>query len=190
MGQSETLSHLAPFVDISRQKLRKELYAEFEQLYSKKLIDKLPTKVAMDEIAETRLKEEIKKGVQTIQYQINTLMTSNGQTPFVTLFMYLGEVPEGQLRTDLALVIEEVIRQRYTGTKNEKGVYVTPAFPKLVYVLEECNIREDSPYWYLTKLSAKCTAKRLVPDYVSEKKMLEYKVDRNGNGNCYPPMGK
>lgn len=188
-GQSETLSHLAPFVDVSRQKLRAEVYSEFEKLYTEKAIDKLPTKLAMDEIAESRLKEEIKKGVQTIQYQINTLMTSNGQTPFVTLFMYLGEVPKGQLRDDLALIIEEVIRQRYVGTKNEKGIFVTPAFPKLVYVLEECNIREDSPYWYLTKLSAQCSAKRLVPDYVSEKKMLEYKVDKNGNGNCYPPMG-
>lgn len=188
-GQSETLSHLAPFVDVSRQKLRAEVYSEFEKLYAEKAIDKLPTKLAMDEIAESRLKEEIKKGVQTIQYQINTLMTSNGQTPFVTLFMYLGEVPKGQLRDDLALIIEEVIRQRYVGTKNEKGIFVTPAFPKLVYVLEECNIREDSPYWYLTKLSAQCSAKRLVPDYVSEKKMFEYKVDKNGNGNCYPPMG-
>ena len=188
-GQSETLSHLAPFVDISRQKLRKEVSEEFEGLLTKGVVSEIPSQEVINDLAENRLKDEIRKGVQTIQYQINTLMTSNGQTPFVTIFMYLGEVPEGQLRDDLALIIEEVVRQRYVGTKNEKGVYVTPAFPKLVYVLEEDNIHKDSKYYYLTKLCAKCSAKRLVPDYVSEKKMLEYKIDKNGKGNCYAPMG-
>ena len=188
-GQSETLSHLAPFVDISRQKLRKEVTEEFEGLFSKGIISEIPSQEVINDLAENRLKDEIRKGVQTIQYQINTLMTSNGQTPFVTIFMYLGEVPDGQLRDDLALIIEEVVRQRYVGTKNEKGVYVTPAFPKLVYVLEEDNIHKDSKYYYLTELCAKCSAKRLVPDYVSEKKMLEYKIDKNGKGNCYAPMG-
>lgn len=188
-GQSETLSHLAPFVDISRQKLRKEVTEEFEGLFTKGVVSEIPSQEVINDLAENRLKDEIRKGVQTIQYQINTLMTSNGQTPFVTIFMYLGEVPEGQLRDDLALIIEEVVRQRYVGTKNEKGVYVTPAFPKLVYVLEEDNIHKDSKYYYLTKLCAKCSAKRLVPDYVSEKKMLEYKIDKNGKGNCYAPMG-
>lgn len=189
-GQSETLSHLAPFVDVSRQKLRADVKAEFEMLLSTSVIKELPPEYVMNDLAEVRLREEIKKGVQTIQYQINTLMTSNGQTPFVTIFMYLGEVPEGQLRDDLALIIEEVVRQRYIGTKNEKGVYVTPAFPKLVYVLEEDNIHENSKYYALTRLCAQCSAKRLVPDYVSEKKMLEYKVDKNGEGHCYAPMGK
>ena len=188
-GQSETLSHLAPFVDISRQKLRKEVTEEFEGLFTKGVVSEIPPQEVINDLAENRLKDEIRKGVQTIQYQINTLMTSNGQTPFVTIFMYLGEVPEGQLRDDLALIIEEVVRQRYVGTKNEKGVYVTPAFPKLVYVLEEDNIHKDSKYYYLTELCAKCSAKRLVPDYVSEKKMLEYKIDKNGKGNCYAPMG-
>lgn len=188
-GQSETLSHLAPFVDVSRQKLRSEIREEFETLLKDKVIEQMPNDDVINNLAEKRLKDEIKRGVQTIQYQINTLMTSNGQTPFVTIFMYLGEVAEGRLRDDLALIIEEVVRQRYEGTKNEKGVFVTPAFPKLVYVLEEDNIHEDSKYFYLTKLCAKCSAKRLVPDYVSEKKMFEYKVDKNGNGHCYPPMG-
>lgn len=188
-GQSETLSHLAPFVDVSRQKLRKEIREEFNTLFKNGVIENVPEDNVINELAERRLKDEIKRGVQTIQYQINTLMTSNGQTPFVTIFMYLGEVAEGRLRDDLALIIEEVVRQRYEGTKNEKGVFVTPAFPKLVYVLEEDNIHEDGKYFYLTKLCAKCSAKRLVPDYVSEKKMLEYKVDKNGNGHCYPPMG-
>ena len=188
-GQSETLSHLAPFVDVSRQKLRSEIREEFETLLKDKVIEQIPNDDVINNLAEKRLKDEIKRGVQTIQYQINTLMTSNGQTPFVTIFMYLGEVAEGRLRDDLALIIEEVVRQRYEGTKNEKGVFVTPAFPKLVYVLEEDNIHEDSKYFYLTKLCAKCSAKRLVPDYVSEKKMFEYKVDKNGNGHCYPPMG-
>lgn len=188
-GQSETLSHLAPFVDVSRQKLRKEIREEFNTLFKNGVIENVPEDNVINELAERRLKDEIKRGVQTIQYQINTLMTSNGQTPFVTIFMYLGEVAEGRLRDDLALIIEEVVRQRYEGTKNEKGVFVTPAFPKLVYVLEEDNIHEDGKYFYLTKLCAKCSAKRLVPDYVSEKKMLEYKVDKNGEGHCYPPMG-
>ncbi len=188
-GQSETLSHLAPFVDVSRQKLRSEIREEFETLLKDKVIEQIPNNDVINNLAEKRLKDEIKRGVQTIQYQINTLMTSNGQTPFVTIFMYLGEVAEGRLRDDLALIIEEVVKQRYEGTKNEKGVFVTPAFPKLVYVLEEDNIHEDSKYFYLTKLCAKCSAKRLVPDYVSEKKMFEYKVDKNGEGHCYPPMG-
>ena len=188
-GQSETLSHLAPFVDVSRQKLRNEVREEFNTLFKNGVIENIPEDNIINELAERRLKDEIKRGVQTIQYQINTLMTSNGQTPFVTIFMYLGEVAEGRLRDDLALIIEEVVRQRYEGTKNEKGVFVTPAFPKLVYVLEEDNIYEDGKYFYLTKLCAKCSAKRLVPDYVSEKKMLEYKVDKNGEGHCYPPMG-
>lgn len=188
-GQSETLSHLAPFVDVSRQKLRGEIREEFETLLKDKVIEKIPNDDVINNLAEKRLKDEIKRGVQTIQYQINTLMTSNGQTPFVTIFMYLGEVAEGRLRDDLALIIEEVVKQRYEGTKNEKGVFITPAFPKLVYVLEEDNIHEDSKYFYLTKLCAKCSAKRLVPDYVSEKKMFEYKVDKNGEGHCYPPMG-
>ena len=188
-GQSETLSHLAPFVDVSRQKLRSEIREEFETLLKDKVIEQIPNDDVINNLAEKRLKDEIKRGVQTIQYQINTLMTSNGQTPFVTIFMYLGEVAEGRLRDDLALIIEEVVKQRYEGTKNEKGVFITPAFPKLVYVLEEDNIHEDSKYFYLTKLCAKCSAKRLVPDYVSEKKMFEYKVDKNGNGHCYPPMG-
>ena len=188
-GQSETLSHLAPFVDVSRQKLRSEIREEFEILLKDRVIEQIPNDDVINNLAEKRLKDEIKRGVQTIQYQINTLMTSNGQTPFVTIFMYLGEVAEGRLRDDLALIIEEVVKQRYEGTKNEKGVFVTPAFPKLVYVLEEDNIHEDSKYFYLTKLCAKCSAKRLVPDYVSEKKMFEYKVDKNGNGHCYPPMG-
>ena len=188
-GQSETLSHLAPFVDVSRQKLRSEIREEFETLLKDRVIEQIPNDDVINNLAEKRLKDEIKRGVQTIQYQINTLMTSNGQTPFVTIFMYLGEVAEGRLRDDLALIIEEVVKQRYEGTKNEKGVFVTPAFPKLVYVLEEDNIHEDSKYFYLTKLCAKCSAKRLVPDYVSEKKMFEYKVDKNGEGHCYPPMG-
>lgn len=188
-GQSESLSHLAPFVDISRQRLRKEVREEYESLVTSRVLDIMPKEDVINKVAERRLKDEIKRGVQTMQYQINTLMTSNGQTPFVTIWMYLGEVPEGRLRDDLAMVIEEVVKQRALGTKNEQGVYVTPAFPKLVYVLEEDNITEDSKYWWLTKLCAKCSAKRLVPDYVSEKKMLELKKDKNGEGHCYPPMG-
>ena len=185
-GQSETLSHLAPFVDVSRQKIRKEVMLELSS--TKELLGEKWQEL-VNEITERRVRDEVKKGVQTIQYQILTLMTTNGQTPFVTIFMYLGEVAEGQLRDDLAMIIEEVIIQRYEGVKNEKGAWVTPAFPKLVYVLEPDNITEGSKYWYLTRLAAKCTAKRMVPDYVSEKKMFEYKKDAFGNGNCYPPMG-
>ncbi|MGN0621742.1 MAG: anaerobic ribonucleoside-triphosphate reductase [Porcipelethomonas sp.] len=177
-GQSITLSHLAPFVDVSRQKLRKIVRKEFEEAGIPLDEEKI------NEIAEMRVKEEIKRGVQMIQYQVITLMTTNGQAPFVTVFMYLNEVEEGRLRDDLALVIEEMLKQRILGVKNEKGVYITPAFPKLIYVLEEDNIREGSKYWEITKLAAKCTAKRLVPDYISEKVML-----RNKEGNCYPCMG-
>lgn len=188
-GQSESLAHLAPFVDVSRQKYRKEVHMEFYDMLQNDEIDKMPEEETINRIAENRVRDEVKRGVQAIQYQINTLMTTNGQTPFVTIWMYLNEVPEGQTRDDLALIIEEVIKQRLEGTKNVKGVWVTPTFPKLVYALTEDNIHEDSKYWYLTKLAAKCTAKRLVPDYVSEKKMLEYKRDVKGSGNCYPPMG-
>lgn len=187
-GQSESLAHLAPFVDVSRQKLRKQVAEELDFMYYDDYNhDYIEEKI--NYIAEKRLKEEITRGVQTMQYQINTLMTSNGQTPFVTLFMYLGEVEEPNLKHDLAMVIEEVVRQRYQGTKNEKGAYISAAFPKLVYVLEEDNIREGTPYFYLTKLCAKCSAKRLVPDYVSEKVMLANKVTDDGKGHCYPPMG-
>lgn len=182
-GQSITLSHLAPFVDVSRQKLRKIVRNEFEQAGLALNDEKI------NEVAEMRVREEIKRGVQMIQYQVITLMTTNGQAPFVTVFMYLNEVEEGRLRDDLALVIEEMLRQRILGVKNESGVYVTPAFPKLIYVLEENNIHEDSKYWYITKLAAECTAKRMVPDYISEKMMLDLKIDKNGNGNCYPCMG-
>lgn len=182
-GQSITLSHLAPFVNISRQKLRKIVFEEFKTAGLSLDEEKI------NEVAEMRVKEEIKRGVQMIQYQVITLMTTNGQAPFVTIFMYLDEVKEGQLRDDLALVIKEMLKQRILGVKNEKGVYVTPAFPKLIYVLEEDNIKEGSKYWEITKLAAECTAKRMVPDYISEKKMLEYKIDKNGNGHCYPCMG-
>ena len=143
----------------------------------------------INKVAELRVKEEINRGVQMIQYQVITLMTTNGQAPFITVFMYLDEVPEGQTRTDLAAIIEEMLHQRIKGVKNEKGVFITPAFPKLIYVLEEDNIHEDSPYWYLTQLAAQCTAKRMVPDYISEKKMKELKVDKNGEGHCYTCMG-
>ena len=182
-GQSITLSHLAPFVNISRQKLRKIVFEEFKAAGLSLDEDKI------NEVAEMRVKEEIKRGVQMIQYQVITLMTTNGQAPFVTVFMYLDEVPEGRTREDLALVTEEVLKQRMQGVKNEKGVWITPAFPKLIYVLEEDNIREGSKYWELTKLAAECTAKRMVPDYISEKKMKELKVDANGNGQCFPCMG-
>lgn len=188
-GQSESLAHLAPFVDVSRQKYRQEVRAEFQSMVDGHEISELPSEETINRIAENRVRGEVRRGVQTIQYQINTLMTTNGQTPFVTIWMYLNEVPEGQTRDDLALIIEEVIKQRLEGTKNSSGVWVTPAFPKLVYALTEDNIHEGGKYYYLTKLAAKCTAKRLVPDYVSEKKMFEYKVDEAGNGNCYPPMG-
>ncbi|MGN0415335.1 MAG: anaerobic ribonucleoside-triphosphate reductase [Agathobacter sp.] len=182
-GQTITLSHLAPFVDVSRQKFRAEIREEMEA-EGMEVVDE-----QVNRIAEKRLKREIKSGVQTIQYQLITLMTTNGQTPFVTVFMYLDEVPEGQLRDDLAMVIEEMLHQRIKGVQNEQGVWVTPAFPKLIYVLEEDNIHEGSKYWDLTKLAAQCTAKRMVPDYISEKKMKELKVDKNGDGNCYPSMG-
>ena len=188
-GQSESLAHLAPFVDVSRQKYRNEVRMEFYTMLQNYEIDKMPREETINRIAEDRVRNEVKRGVQTIQYQINTLMTTNGQTPFVTIWMYLNEVPEGQTRDDLALIIEEVIKQRYEGTKNEKGVWITPAFPKLVYALTEDNIHEGSKYWYLTELAAKCTAKRLVPDYVSEKVIKQHKVDSNGDGHCYPPMG-
>ena len=173
-GQSISLAHLAPFVDVSRKKIALEVKAELEGL---------------DVSEERRLRQEISRGVQTIQYQVVTLMTTNGQAPFITVFMYLGEAKNEQEKKDLAIIIEETIRQRYQGVKNEKGVWITPAFPKLIYVLEEQNIHEDSPYYYLTKMAAKCTAKRMVPDYISEKIMLQNKIDKNGEGHCYTCMG-
>ena len=183
-GQSISLTHLAPFVDVSRKKIRRDVEAEMKDLG----ID--PGEEKISEIVEKRLREEIKRGVQTIQYQVVTLMTTNGQAPFITVFMYLNEAGDNQrLKSDLAIVIEEMLRQRYQGVKNEAGVWITPAFPKLIYVLEEDNIRPGTPYYYLTELAAKCTAKRMVPDYISEKKMLELKVDKNGEGHCYTCMG-
>lgn len=187
-GQSESLAHLAPFVDISRQKIRKDVLDEFVEFAGHEPITD-EENAEFNYVVEKRVKEEIKRGVQTIQYQINTLMTTNGQAPFVTVFMYLNEAKDEQTKKDLALVIEEVLRQRTQGVKNEKGIWITPAFPKLIYVLEEDNVREGTPYWYLTLLAAECTAKRMVPDYISEKKMLEYKVDKNGEGHCYTCMG-
>lgn len=182
-GQSISLTHLAPFVDISRKKIYKDVVAETTEAG----ID-LPEE-KLREIAEKRLLKEVRKGVQMIQYQVVTLMTTNGQAPFVTVFMYLNEAKNEQEKRDLALIIEEVLKQRYQGVKNEKGVWITPAFPKLIYVLEEDNIKEDGEYWYLTKLAAKCTAKRMVPDYISEKVMLQNKIDKNGEGHCYTCMG-
>ncbi len=182
-GQSISLTHLAPFVNVSREKIRTDVERELE------LIGTEVSDETKHQLVETRLKDEIKKGVQTIQYQVVTLMTTNGQAPFVTVFMYLGEARNERERADLAMIIEEVLNQRYRGVKNESGVWVTPAFPKLIYVLEEDNIHEDSKYYYLTKLAAKVTAKRMVPDYISEKKMLELKVDKNGEGHCYTCMG-
>ena len=182
-GQSISLAHLAPFVDISRKKIYTEVLEEFREAGT----DISPDKAR--EIAEKRLLNEVRKGVQMIQYQVVTLMTTNGQAPFVTVFMYLNEAKNEQEKRDLALIIEEVLKQRYQGVKNEKGVWITPAFPKLIYVLEEDNITEDGEYWYLTKLSAKCTAKRMVPDYISEKVMLKNKIDKNGEGHCYTCMG-
>ena len=182
-GQSISLTHLAPFVQVSREKIRAGVRDEFDT------VGVSVTEDQINAIAEKRLREEIRRGVQTIQYQVVTLLTTNGQAPFVTVFMYLGEAKSQQEKDDLALIIEETLLQRYQGVKNEKGVWVTPAFPKLIYVLEEDNVHEDSKYWYLTKLAAKCTAKRMVPDYISEKKMLELKVDKNGEGHCYPCMG-
>ena len=182
-GQSISLTHLAPFVDVSRKKIYADVCEEFKDAGAQ--IDEEKIK----RITEKRLLKEVSKGVQMIQYQVVTLMTTNGQAPFVTVFMYLNEAKNEQEKHDLALIIEEVLRQRYQGVKNEKGVWITPAFPKLIYVLEEDNVREGTEYWYLTKLSAKCTAKRMVPDYISEKVMLQNKIDKNGNGNCYTCMG-
>ena len=186
-GQSISLTHLAPFVDISRKKIRRDTEAEMKELG----VD--PGEEKLSQIVEARLREEIKRGVQTIQYQVVTLMTTNGQAPFITVFMYLNEAGENQrLKSDLAIIVEEMLRQRYQGVKNEKGVWITPAFPKLIYVLEDDNIREGTPYFYLTKLAAKCTAKRMVPDYISEKKMKEYKLSKGeteGNGDVFTCMG-
>ena len=182
-GQSISLTHLAPFVDVSRKKIRKQVEAELRE------IDDEVTEDKISQITEKRLREEVKNGVQMIQYQVVTLMTTNGQAPFVTVFMYLNEAKNEQEKKDLALIIEETLRQRYRGVKNEKGVWITPAFPKLIYVLEEDNIHPDSKYYYLTELAAKCTAKRMVPDYISEKIMLQNKIDKNGEGHCYTCMG-
>lgn len=186
-GQTITLSHLAPFVDVSRKKIREEVEEELNYINGGGIYeDQLSI---IDKITESRLAKEVKKGVQTIQYQVVTLMTTNGQAPFLSVNMYLNEVKDEQTKADLALIIKEVLKQRIQGVKNEQGVWITPAFPKLLYVLEDDNIHEGDKYWYLTKLAAQCTAKRMVPDYISEKKMLEYKIDKNGNGNCYPCMG-
>ena len=182
-GQSISLTHLAPFVDVSRQKIRREVLAELESAEVNMPEDKI------NAIVEKRLRSEISRGVQTLQYQVVTLLTTNGQAPFITVFMYLGEAHSKQEKHDLAMIIEEMLNQRIKGVKNEAGVYVTPAFPKLIYVLEDDNITEDAPYWYLTELAARCTAKRMVPDYISEKIMLQLKIDQNGNGNCYTCMG-
>ena len=182
-GQSISLTHLAPFVQISREKIRQELLEEIKELGVEADEDRI------DEVTEKRLRDEITRGVQTIQYQVVTLLTTNGQAPFVTVFMYLNEARSEQEKADLAMIIEEVLKQRILGVKNEDGVWITPAFPKLIYVLEEDNVDPGTPYYYLTELAAKCTAKRMVPDYISEKKMLEYKVDKNGEGHCYTCMG-
>lgn len=192
-GQSITLTHLAPFVDISRQKIRKQVEDEVNCTlsYANDILE-MPYNKIIDEITEKRVKQEVQRGVQTMQYQINTLNTSNGQTPFVTIFMYLNEAEDEQTKKDLALIIEEILKQRIQGVKNEAGVWITPAFPKLIYVLEEDNITEDAPYWYLTELAGRCTAKRLVPDYISEKIMRQLKLsagETTGNGDCYPCMG-
>ncbi len=181
-GQSISLTHLAPFVDISRQKIRKEVADELAEVG-------VTDETHIVKIAEKRLRDEVRKGIQMIQYQVVTLLTTNGQAPFVTVFMYLNEARNEQEKADLALIIEETLKQRIQGVKNESGVWITPAFPKLIYVLEPDNISEEQPFWYLTELAAKCTAKRMVPDYISEKKMLEYKVDKNGEGHCYTCMG-
>ena len=192
-GQSVSLSHLAPFVDVSRKALKKKAYQDYYTVTGKDMLDLTPEdEQIVTDLTEKRVREEVKRGVQTIQYQINTLNTSNGQTPFVTIFMYLNEVEDEQTKSDLAMIIEEVLTQRIQGVKNEKGVWITPAFPKLIYVLEEDNITEDSKYWYLTKLAAKCTAKRLVPDYISEKIMKRLKLSKGeeiGDGDTYPCMG-
>lgn len=182
-GQSISLAHLAPFVQISREKIRRETVAEFDELGFEISDEKIA------EVVEKRLRKEVNRGVQTIQYQVVTLLTTNGQAPFVTVFMYLNEARNEQEKADLAMIIEETLKQRYQGVKNEDGVWITPAFPKLIYVLEEDNITEKSKYWYLTELAAKCTAKRMVPDYISEKVMLQNKIDKNGEGHCYTCMG-
>ena len=182
-GQSISLAHLAPFVQVSREKIRRETLAEIEELGVH------PTEEKINDIVEQRLCKEVNRGVQTIQYQVVTLLTTNGQAPFVTVFMYLNEAKNEQEKHDLAMIIEETLKQRHKGVKNEKGVWITPAFPKLIYVLEEDNITEDSKYWYLTELAAKCTAKRMVPDYISEKVMLQSKIDKNGEGHCFTCMG-
>ena len=181
-GQSISLTHLAPFVDVSRKKIRKEVAEELSEVG-------VSDEAHIAKIAEKRLRDEVRKGIQMIQYQVVTLLTTNGQAPFVTVFMYLNEARSAQEKSDLALIIEETLNQRIQGGKHESGVWITPAFPKLIYVLESDNISEEQPYWYLTELAAKCTAKRMVPDYISEKKMLEYKVDKNGEGHCYTCMG-
>lgn len=181
-GQSISLTHLAPFVEVSRKKIRKEVAEELAEVG---IVDE----ARIAKIAEKRLRDEVRKGIQMIQYQVVTLLTTNGQAPFVTVFMYLNEARSEQEKADLALIIEETLKQRIQGVKNESGVWITPAFPKLIYVLEPDNISEEQPYWYLTELAAKCTAKRMVPDYISEKKMLEYKIDKNGEGHCYTCMG-
>ena len=182
-GQSISLTHLAPFVQVSREKIRRQLQEEMQEVKAD------ITEEQLSNMVEKRLRDEIRRGVQTIQYQVVTLLTTNGQAPFVTVFMYLTAAKNEQEKHDLALIIEEVLQQRYEGVKNESGVWVTPAFPKLIYVLEEDNIYENSEYYYLTRMAAKCTAKRMVPDYISEKKMLELKVDKNGEGHCYTCMG-
>lgn len=182
-GQSISLAHLVPFVQVSREKFRREVASDFQKVGIE------ADQETINKVAELRVRKEVQQGVQMIQYQVITLMTTNGQAPFITIFMYLNEVPEGQTKDDLAMVTEEVLKQRMQGIKNEKGVYITPAFPKLIYVLEEDNIHEDSKYYYLTKLAAQCTAKRMVPDYISEKVMKETKVDKNGEGHCYTCMG-
>ncbi|MBP3919861.1 MAG: anaerobic ribonucleoside-triphosphate reductase [Clostridia bacterium] len=182
-GQSISLTHLAPFVQVSRERIRRDVITEMKDFIG------TVSDEAINEITERRLRKEIERGVQTIQYQVITLLTTNGQAPFITIFMYLNEARSEQEKRDLAMIIEETLIQRYQGVKNESGVWITPAFPKLIYVLEEDNIHEDSPYYYLTKLAAKCTAKRMVPDYISEKKMLELKIDKNGEGHCYTCMG-
>ena len=182
-GQSISLAHLVPFVQVSREKFRREVASDFQKVGIE------ADQETINKVAELRVRKEVQQGVQMIQYQVITLMTTNGQAPFITIFMYLNEVPEGQTKDDLAMVTEEVLKQRMQGIKNEKGVYITPAFPKLIYVLEEDNIHEDSQYYYLTKLAAQCTAKRMVPDYISEKVMKENKVDKNGEGHCYTCMG-
>ncbi len=188
-GQTITLSHLAPFVEVSRKRILQEVREEFKRIENDLNLGNTNDEELIKSISEKRLKDEIRKGVQTIQYQVVTLLTTNGQAPFLSVCMYLNEVHDERTKKDLAMIIEEVLKQRIQGVKNEAGVWITPAFPKLLYVLEEDNIASDSPYYYLTELAAKCTAKRMVPDYISEKKMLEYKVDKNGNGNCFPCMG-